>query len=101
METIAQLPNQFKYHFLDKKHIVNKDCIENCVSADPLTGKVRCIQVTGNFCFTFNMSAIISANPAKLQPTNFILGEDNVMAALFLAYIKTLIARHWFKYGNV
>ena len=101
METIAQLPNHFKYHFLDEKHIVNKDCIGNRVRADPLTGAVRCIHVTGNFRHAYNMISIISANPGKLSPIDYVLGEDNGMAASFTAYIEHLIGKQWFERGDV
>jgi hypothetical protein len=46
---LAKLRNHFKYHFIHEKHIVNKDCYNDQVCADPVTGRVRCICVSGNF----------------------------------------------------
>ena len=100
MTIIAPL-NHWKFHFLDEKHIVNKDCQGNRVRADPLTGAVRCIKVSGNFREAYNMIAIISANPVKPQPINYILGKENGTAAVFTAYIKQLIAYRWFEHGDI
>ena len=101
MGIIARLPNHYKYHFIDEKHIVNKDCMGNRVRADPLTGQVRCIKVTGNFRFAYNMIAIISPNSNKVSPVHYILGEDNGNAACFTAYITLLITIGWFEHGDV
>ena len=100
-KTIDQLTNHWKFHFIDEKHVVNKDCIGNRVRADPLTGEVRCIKVSGNFRYAYNMISIISANPTKSTPIDYTLGEENGNAASFTAYIKDLIARRWFERGNV
>jgi transposase len=71
------------------------------VRTDPLTGQVRCIKVSGNFRFAYNMIAIISPNPDKPSPVHYILGEDNGNAACFTAYIMQLIAMGWFAHGDV
>ena len=91
--TIGQFPNHFKLHIVDEKHIVNKDCIGDRVRADPLTGVVRCIAVSGNFRQAYNLIAIISANPQKTQPVEFTLGEENGTAAAFSSFIEQLLVQ--------
>ena len=101
MAKLAMLPNHHKYHFIDEKHLVNKDCIANRVRADPLTGRVRCIQVTGNFRMAYNLIAIISPSLNKPLPVHYVLGEDNGTAANFTAYIEYLITIDWFERGDI
>ena len=100
MAIVAPL-NHWKFHFLDEKHVVNKDCQGNRVRADPLTGAVRCIKVSGNFREAYNMIAIISANPNKARPIDYILGKENGTAAVFTSYIEHLIAHGWFEHGDI
>jgi hypothetical protein len=103
MAKLAMLPNHHKYHFIDEKHLVNKDCIANRVRADPLlTGRVRCIQVSGDFQMADNLIAIISASFTKTSPVHYVLGEDNgIMAANFTGYIEYLITINWFEIGDI
>jgi hypothetical protein len=102
MAKLAMLPNHHKYHFIDEKHLVNKDCITNRVRADPLTGRVWCIQVSGDFRMAYNLIAITSApSLTKTSPVHYVLGEDNGMAANFTAYIEYLITINWFEIGDI
>ena len=101
LATINQLPNRLKFHFCDEKHIVNKDCVGNKMRADPLSGRVRCIHVSGNFCFAYNMIAIMSLNPNKTRPMAYTLGEENGTAACFTAFIQNLLIVKWFQPGDV
>jgi transposase len=104
MAKLAMLPNHHKYHFIDEKHLVNKDCIANRVHADPLTGRVWCIQVSGDFRMAYNLIviAIITASLMKTSPpVHYVLGEDNGTAANFTAYITYLITVNWFEIGDI
>ena len=100
MATIAKLPVHNKYHFIDEKHVVNKDVYGNRVRADPLTGRVRCIFVNGNFRQAFNLISIIRLSGDE-PPMHYSIGEENGTAASFTAYIELLISINWFKPGDV
>jgi hypothetical protein len=63
--TLEHLPNHFKYHWIDEKHVVNSDAYDDRVRADPLTGRVWCIFVSGNFCPAFNLIGIIRGSGAQ------------------------------------
>ena len=54
-----QLSNHWKYHYMDEKHVVNSHCVNNCVQACPLSGRVRTIQVTGDFWHAYNLQKCI------------------------------------------
>jgi hypothetical protein len=46
-------PDHSKWNFLDKKHMVNKDCLPKTIRAGPLTGYVDTIEVSGTFLLLF------------------------------------------------
>ena len=93
---LAGLPNRFKYHWVDEKHVVNKDCMNGRVRRDPLTGRVRTLMVSGNFRVAYNLIAIISSNPNKARPCHWHIGRENGNAAAFVAFIENLITINWF-----
>jgi hypothetical protein len=66
-----------RYSFLDEKHIVNSDVAPNKVRADPLTGYIDNIPVSGNFRDAYNLMAVITGNPAKTHPIVYSIGRDN------------------------
>lgn len=101
METLGGLPDHKKYHFVDEKHLANKDGMNGKVRACPLTGKIRAIPVNGSFRMTYNMMAIISANPRKSCPISYILGKENGTATNFLAFIEHLVVIDWFDHNDV
>ncbi len=74
MATIAKLPQHTKYHFIDEKHVVNKDVYNDRVRADPLTGRVQCIFLNGNFRQAFNLIGIIRCSGDE-PPMHFSIGE--------------------------
>ena len=98
---LAQLPDHTKYHFIDEKHLVNKDVCPNKVRADPLTGYIPCILVNGDFRDSFNLMAVISACPTKPKPVAYRIGRDNGNAAAFLAFINFLLEQDWFQRNDV
>ena len=46
---VQQLSNHTKWKFFDEKHLANKDTLADRVRANPLTGQVNCIPVSGDF----------------------------------------------------
>jgi transposase len=98
---LEKLPDHSKFHWLDEKHMLNKDVEPNKVRADPLTGYIPCIYVNGDFRDAYNLFAIISASPQKARPLAYSIGRDNGNAASFLAFIEFLLEHNWFQRGDV
>ena len=73
-----------KFHWLDEKHMVNKDVEATKVRADPLnfTGYIPCIYVNGDFREAYNLFAIISASPRKASHVAYSVRTplDEIMA---------------------
>jgi hypothetical protein len=70
------------------------------VRADPLTGRVRCIFVIGNFRQAFNLIGIIPGSGAQ-PPMHYSIGDDNGTAASFTAYIQHLLVIGWFERADL
>lgn len=98
---IEQLFDHSKFHFCDEKHLVNKDVYTKKARADPLTGYMECIYVSGDFRKTYNLMAITSANPRKAQGMAYSLGVENGDSAAFLLFIEGLIVSGWFEVGDI
>ena len=98
---LDKLPDHSKFHWLDEKHMVNKDVEASKVRADPLTGYIPCIYVNGDFREAYNLFAIISASPRKASPVAYSIGRDNGNAASFLAFINFLLSTNWFERCDV
>jgi transposase len=98
---LEQLPIHTKFHWLDEKHMLNKDVEPTKVRADPLTGYIPCIYVNGDFRDSYNLFAIISVNPQKIRPVAYSLGRDNGNAASFCAFVEFLLLNNWFERGDV
>jgi hypothetical protein len=90
-----------KWNFLDEKHIVNKDAIPSKGRANPLTGYVNYILVTGNFHESYNMFAVISGNPAKRHPGKYRIDKENGLAETFVCFITALMISGLFLYEEV
>jgi hypothetical protein len=101
LDILDKLPDHFKYHFTDEKHVVNSDCRMNQVRADPLPGAIRNIAVTGSFREAYNLLAIISPNPAKQYPAYWICGEENGNVASYVTFLEHLILIGWFERGDI
>ena len=101
LEILAKLPDHFKYHFTDEKHVVNSDCMMDRVRGDPLTGRIRNILVTGSFREAYNLLAIISPSTTKTHPVYWVCGEQNGNAALYVAFLEHLISIRWFDRGDI
>ena len=90
------LPHHHLYNFLDEKHLVNKDVISTKARANPLTGHMDCIPVSGDFRKTYNLMAIISANPDKQKHVAYHVDTDNGDAVAFYVFICDLIESGFF-----
>ena len=85
------LPLHYMWCFLDEKHIVNKDTIRDKVRADPLTGKLPNIPVSGDFRETYNLMAIVSLNPEKRRSIEYSIAQKNNDSTAFMKFIHFLI----------
>jgi hypothetical protein len=86
-----------RYNFLDEKHIVNSEAAPNKVCADPLTGYIDNIPVSGNFRDAYNLMAVITGNPAKTHLIVYSIGRDNGDATAFLlVFVTSLIDARFF-----
>jgi hypothetical protein len=90
-----------RYNFLDEKHIVNSDAAPNRVRADPLTGYIDNIPVSGDFRDAYNLMAVITGNPAKTHPIVYSIGRDNGDATAFLVFVTSLIDARFFEHNEV
>jgi hypothetical protein len=95
------LSDHGRWIFLDEKHLVNMDAINSKVRANPVTGQVDAIGVSGDFRDAYNLLAVISANPLKFHPMVFTLGKENGMAEAFMKLIRGLILSSWLSRGDV
>jgi hypothetical protein len=93
---VSLFQDHSRWNFLDEKHLVNKDTLPNRVRACPLTGRVPAIPVSGDFREAYNLFAIISTNPDKPYPIDYMIGRENGNAASFIAFIEYLIGTHFF-----
>ena len=59
------------------------------------------IPVSGDFRDAFNLFAIVSANPDKIHPIEWIIGRENEDSHCFVAFIKHLIRSGWFRHHKV
>jgi transposase len=89
------------WNFLDEKHAVNKDTLPNRVRVCPLTGRVPAIPVRGDFREAYNLFAIISTNPHKPYPVDYMIGRENGNAASFVALIEYLIGTRFFAHDEI
>jgi hypothetical protein len=85
-----------KWNFLDEKHIINKDAIPSKGRADPLTGYIDYIPVTGGFHESYNIFAVIKGNPAKCRPVEYQIDKENGLAETFAHFITALIISIFF-----
>jgi hypothetical protein len=81
-----------------KTHILNKDALLTKGRANPLTGYINFIPVTGDFRESYNIFAIISGNPAKPHPVQYRIDKENSTAEKFVHFITALIIE--FFYGQ-
>jgi hypothetical protein len=100
-EKMDLLWDHTKWNFLDEKHIVNHDALPKRGRADPLTGYIDFIPVTGDFRQSYNIFAIISGNPTKPRPIQYRIDQENGSAATFVTFITALIISGFFKHEEI
>jgi hypothetical protein len=70
-------PNHSKWKFWMKTHIVNGDTLPKKVRADPLTGYIDVIPVSGDFQDAHNMFTVVSGSPTKKSRIASHITKDN------------------------
>jgi hypothetical protein len=88
MFKVKRLQDHTRWVFFDEKHLVNKDTLPGKVRANPLTGHVDAIGVSGDFREAFNLIAAISCNVVKSRPMVYTMGKKNGTAEAFMAFIR-------------
>jgi hypothetical protein len=74
------------------KHAINKDALPPTKGrANPLTGYINFIPVTGDLWESYNILAIISGNPTKPHPVQYRIVKENGMVETFVHFITALI----------
>ena len=101
MEIVSKLRDHTRWKFFDEKHLANKDTLLNKVRANPLTGQVDCIPVSGDFRETYNLLAAITVRTDCGNPMVYTMGQFNGTAESFMHFIKLLIAKDWLVHGDV
>jgi hypothetical protein len=77
-EKMDMLWDHTMWNFLDEKHIVNHNALPKKGRADPLTGYIDFIPVTGNFRQSYNIFPIISGNPTKPRPVEYRIDQESI-----------------------
>jgi hypothetical protein len=98
---VSLFQDHSRWNFLDEKHLVNKGVLPDCVRACPLIGRVPAIPVSGDFREAYNLFAIISTNPDKPYPIDYMIGRENDNAASFVAFIEYLIGTRFFLHNKI
>jgi hypothetical protein len=70
------------------------------VQKDPLTGKLPCIHVSGDFWESYNIMAVILPSPRKAHPLDYTIGKENGTSEAFVAFLMYLIANHFFLHNT-
>jgi hypothetical protein len=94
-------PDHSKWNFLDEKHVVNKDVLPKKIRADPLTGYVDAIEVSGDFRESHNMFAVVSGSPTKMVSIAYHITKEKGTATQFVAFIKMLIVTGYFEHQEI
>ena len=95
------LPLHQLWSFIDEKHIVNRDTVRAKARANPLTGKMDNIPVSGDFRETYNLIAIVSLNPKKERSIEYSISKNNNNADTFMMFVHFLIESKFFRQNEV
>jgi hypothetical protein len=96
-----RFPDHSKWNFLDEKHVVNKDVLPKKIRADPLTGYVDAVEVSGDFREAHNIFAVVSGSPTKKVSISYHISKANGNATQFVAFIKMLIISNYFEHQEI
>ena len=100
-DIMDMFPDHSKWNFLDEKHVVNKDVLPKKIRADPLTGYVDAVKVSGNFREAHNIFAVVSGSPTKMVSIAYHITKENGTATQFVAFIKMLIVTGYFEHNQI
>jgi hypothetical protein len=99
---VSLFQDHSRWNSLNEKYLVNKDTLPNRARACPLTvGWVSAIPVSGDFREAYNLFAIISTNPEKPYPIDYMIGRENGNNASFVVFINYLIGTRFFSYDGI
>jgi hypothetical protein len=86
--------NDFKFHFLDEKHLVNKDVLPN---------KIRRIHKLATWMPSSSAVATYGRRIISWRLLiHYVIGKENGNAtSFFTAYLMELISCRWFEHGDV
>ena len=101
MRTVKWLRDHTKWKFFDEKHLVNKDTLDKKVCANPLTGQIDCIPVSGDFRESYNLIAAITCDKTNGSSMQYTMGKANGTAEAFMLFINRLLINGWLKHGDV
>ena len=90
-QIISGFPDHRNFHFLDEKHICNKDVVPNRVRADPLSGYVPYIKVSGDFWDAFNIFCMVTCNPQKNHCCFYSIQRNNGTSESFMQFLTEAI----------
>jgi hypothetical protein len=94
-------PDHSWRNFLDEKHIVSGDTLPKKLRADPLTGYVDTIPVSGDFRDAHNIFAVVLASPTKKKSIAYHITKENGNPTHFVAFIKMLIVSGYFEHYDI
>jgi hypothetical protein len=101
MTAVLRKLDHTRWVFFGEKHLVNKDTLLGKVRANPLTGQIDAIGVSGDFREAYNLIAAISCNLYKPRPMVYSMGKDNGNVTSFMLSVCHLIADHWLCRGDI
>ena len=101
MFKVNELYDHTRWVFFDEKHLVNMDTLNGKVRANPLTGAVDAIGVSGDFRTAYTLIAAITVNPFKQRSMCYSISENNGDSAAFMSFIRSLIMSGWLSRGDV
>jgi transposase len=80
---------------------VNKDTLPKKIRADPKTGYVDALEVSGDFREAHNMFAVVSGSPTKMVSIAYHITKEKGTATQFVAFIKMLIVTGFFEHQEI
>lgn len=93
--------NHQDYNFIDEKHIWNHNGLLLCVRRNPITSKIPVVKVSRNFRDSQSIIACISVSKKKPNGLFFTMGKDNNDSALFMSFMRIMIAKRFLIHGEV
>ena len=95
--TVEYINDNLRFNFVDEKHVVNHNGVEQRVRANPLTGMVDALPVSGNFRDSRSLVATISVNPNKTKHIFYTMTSDTINADFFMYYIQAMVKEGFLK----